>query len=473
MLYDNDKYWDAETKKALTLMSDSAHTSIVATFGGWTYTGMWDILLDSGTRDTLARNIVALMAGYYGPVWSTSENRMTYIQTGLEIDGVDFDFERQTRISPELNDAFVDFIKLIREYQNDDSFLGGPELTLNGEYVPQTLGLTKNNNDENIKYLAMKEKTINVTMYHVGADPVECGADNTLGPDNGCSFVTEKRSIHHGETVRALKELGNTDLVDGWNIMLYDAGTSGTQFYPNVAIDNYKKYIPADKLNGGITIKSQWGPDGNFVQSMETNKGHIQLFRDKGLNGFFTWSIGGVPATSSQDFQQHTALHEAWEFPDRNGNKYEAQAWSSAGFSAIEPGTTSVSGQDHSVVSKDGKLYVVIGGTWYESGILSTNPSIEKEVFTRDEWPGYSSPNRVNYLCKNGERDLNAVDLLGEKDYLHILTRNGRWCKNIDLPQASEEMKGKVIDIYRKSAWKTFVNGKAIPQWRVTRYIYK
>ena len=458
MFYSNDPTWKSGAYEDIRKIYASVNNGsvpgtrpkFIATFGGWTYAGMWDVMLDDATRETLARNLVALMGNKLGPAYNGYKDIV-----GFNIDGIEFDFERQVRISPALNDAFVKLVERIREIQTDSTVL-------------REIGVSRSD---------VENDMIMLTTYHVGADPVECGTNPNLGPADGCSFVYEERSSHHGEVVRLLKNIEDKNLFDAYNIMLYDAGRTEV-FHPEIAIDNYIKYLPPERVNGGITIKEQWGPTGNFTRSEALNHSFIKLFKEKGLNGYFTWSIGGatidgVVNNSEEDINAHYRMAQVWE-NEIDAEPYEAEEFVASG-TEFTVKTESILGQDHSLIQKDGKNYVIIGETSYEAGSDTVDeiPYIEIEEYTRNEWPGYASSNKLKHLCINGTRGLNAGELLGDKDYLYIKTRNARWCRSIDLPEASEAMRGKVIDVYRQSTWRTLVNGKTVPQWKYTRYNYK
>ena len=149
-------------------------------------------------------------------------------------------------------------VEKVRELQHDTTFLTSIGVSLD----------------------SVKDDLVTLTTYHVAADPVKCGTNLQLGPDDGCSYVNENRSIHHGEDARLFSKLKGKNLFDAYNVMEYDAGR-GVYFHPEVSIDNYLKYVPANRLLGGVTVKLQWGPDGNFTKTIDENAELINLYKSK------------------------------------------------------------------------------------------------------------------------------------------------------------------------------------------------
>jgi len=425
-------------------------TKFIVSLGGYTYAGMWDSILDDATREIIAKNLVALMGNKIGPFW----NGYRDIQ-GVDVGGIDLDFERTVRISPELNDALVKLVQRVRELQQDTQFLS-------------SIGVNPD---------SVRDDLITLTTYSTGVDPVECSVDATKGPADGCSYVGGGRSIHSGEVTRLLKSIHGKNLFDMYNVMTYDAGKNDS-FYPDVSIDNYLKYVPANRLNGGISVKEQWGPNGKFTKTIDENAELINLFKSKNIHGFFQWSIGGTPATPDQDIRDYYTFAKIWEGVTSNSAHYTPDTFTPSG-QDIPVGTKSVAGVDHTVVERDGEKYVVSGNTWFEvpnAGDLEpAAPSVTRITYT-DDWPGFptgDSSKRVTASCPNGAVNYDAGALIGDKDYLRLTSWNSRWCASIDVPDPSEKMRGKIIDIWRGSTWRTTVNGLTIPRRVHFRYIYK
>ncbi len=366
-----------ELRKIYTASHDGTITGkpvkMIASFGGFTYAGMWDSIMDNATREIIAQNIVALMGDKIGKFWDGYRDL-----EGISIDGIDLDFERTIRISPRLNDALFELIKRIRQLQQDDAFLS-------------EIGVSKDK---------VKDDIIILTTYHIGADPVECATNTNLGPDDGCSFPIAERvkhAVHAGELTRLLKKLQGTDLVDSYNLMLYDAGHE-KDFYPAVAIDNYLKYVPANRLNGGVSVKAQWALEGPFVKTQSQNAAMINLYKSKNLHGYFTWSLGGGGVgTPSEDIDKHYYLAKVWENVISDASQYQTAEFTPSD-KVYDIPTKSELGVDHHIVTRDGKSYVVYGKLWFEIGhknsFVRYEPKWVNVGALRDVW-GESAANKI------------------------------------------------------------------------------
>jgi len=452
-VYSADPYWKSNAYKELRKIYTAVHdgtipgkkTKFIVSFGGYSYAGMWDVLLEDDLRETLARNLVALMGGKIGKFWDGYKDI-----EGFSVDGIDLDFERSIRITPELNDALILLVERVRELQQDDIFLNN-------------IGISKD---------SVKDDIITLTTYHVGVDPVNCTIDTNLGPSDGCSYVNDKRSIHNGEVTRLFEKIRNKNLFDLYNIMEYDAG-QGKDFHPEVSIDNYLKYVPANRLLAGISIKEQWGPDGKFTRSRPENAGFINLYKSKNLRGFFIWSIGGIPKTPSEDIETHYYFAKVWENLIPNPTRYTPTSFQPTG-AKIQMKTESILGRDHTEVSRNGKNYIVIGSTWYNTSSSGTASSstINIESYTFLRWPGLMQ-NILTYSCPSSTNSLDVSSFMENRQEILIVSSDNNWCRDITIPKANEKMKGKIINVFRSSGADTRVNGNPIEKDKFTRYTYE
>lgn len=169
----------------------------------------------------------------------------------VQLDGIDFDFEKVARLTPEENDNVLAVAKRVREL-----------LKASGS-----------------------KKLISLTTYHVGADPAECQSAQVT---ENCSFTESSRSSHHGEVLPLLTK--GKDVFDFFNVMAYDAGPD---FKYDVAMANYARAVgDKRKIILGQTINSQWGPAGRFVESRQNNVDRAGWQAEHGYGGFFIWTLG-------------------------------------------------------------------------------------------------------------------------------------------------------------------------------------
>ncbi|PAR31586.1 Ig-like domain-containing protein [Vibrio metoecus] len=250
-----------------TLKHDNENVTMMVAFGGQTYESIWSAIGTSQSREAVAAGLVDLVHTPF-PVYkknlkpeemegeclaSKADGSCDYSKYQLagyvNIDGLDFDFEKAARITEKENQDLTALIKLIRE----------------------KVGNTK---------------VLSLTTYHVGADPVECMNANVF---ENCSYIEESgRSSHHGEVIDLLKATKND--FDFFNVMTYDAGRN---FLYDVAMANYAQYIgDKSKIVLGNTINSQWAPGGNFVETRQNNIDRAKWQKDNGYGGFFMWTLG-------------------------------------------------------------------------------------------------------------------------------------------------------------------------------------
>ncbi|ANI84224.1 glycosyl hydrolase family 18 protein [Kosakonia oryzae] len=262
-------YWLPQTYTSWTQVKLAApYKKMMVAFGGATYESIWAHLANDNSRENIAQGLVKLLRKDFpvyqkglqadqvqGPCLSTNGNGTcnlaNYQKAGtVQIDGIDFDFEKTARLTPEENNNLIKLVKRVRE-------LLGPN----------------------------SGKLISLTTYHVGADPLECSSSSVT---EGCSFIEDARSTHHGEVLDLLKN--SRDLFDFYNVMAYDAGP---RFKYDVAMANYAKAVgDAKKIILGNTLTTQWGPEGRYAETRENNIARAAWQAANGYGGVFVWAMG-------------------------------------------------------------------------------------------------------------------------------------------------------------------------------------
>jgi len=261
-----------------TLKHDNSNVTMMVAFGGQTYESIWSAIGSDANREAVANGLVELVNKPF-PVYKKNlkpeevvgdclatggDGQCDYSKYQLagyvQIDGLDFDFEKAARITDKENQDLTALIKLIRQKVGDN-------------------------------------KVLSLTTYHVGADPVACMDSSVF---ENCSYVEPSgRSSHHGEVIDLLQATKND--FDFFNVMTYDAGQN---FLYDVAMANYAQYIgDKSKIVLGNTINSQWGPNGNFVESRENNLNRAKWQKENGYGGFFIWALGSNNQSLSMEQQ--------------------------------------------------------------------------------------------------------------------------------------------------------------------------
>lgn len=267
---------------------------MLVAFGGQNYEDIWSHIGTTESREKVAQGLVKLLETPF-PVykkglkpsemdgdclqtnWDGKCDMNTYQKAGtVYLDGIDFDYEKAARLTPQENENLLSLAKRIRE------LLGQKKLS----------------------------KLISLTTYHVGADPVNCTDASII---EGCSFVEPERSSHYGEVLPLLEK--GKDLFDFFNVMTYDAGM---RFKYDVAMNNYAQAIgDKSKILLGNTINSQWGPkpEGNFVESRENNLARAAWQAKNDFGGFFVWALGSNNQQMSfgDQVQYINEMHQAAE----------------------------------------------------------------------------------------------------------------------------------------------------------------
>lgn len=230
---------------------DNSKNKVMVAFGGQTYESIWGYLTTPENREHIAQSLANLLTQNY-PVFKRGDGGGQYQQVGtVQLDGIDFDFEKAARVTPEENANLLDLAKRLRQ-----------------------------------KVAAIPgKKLISLTTYHVGADPVECASPAVT---QDCSYIEPARSSHHGEVLPILQ--GGRDVFDFFNVMAYDAGP---RFKYDVAMNNYARTIGnPSKVVLGATINSQWGPEKNFVEDYHNNIERADWQARQNYGGFFVWALG-------------------------------------------------------------------------------------------------------------------------------------------------------------------------------------
>lgn len=259
-------------------------------FGGETYESMWSHLGSADNREKIAQGLVKLLNTEF-PVYKkglTAEemdgqcralswdqkqcNMNAYQKAGtVYLDGIDFDYEKAARLTEEENNNLLELVKRVRQ-------LLGPQ----------------------------SKKLLSLTTYHVGADPEACMDPKVI---QGCSFIEDKRSSHHGEVKMLLAKGKN--LFDFFNVMTYDAGK---QFKYEVAMENYARLIgDKSKILLGNTINEQWGSDERFTETDEKNVTRAAWQSKNNYGGFFVWALGSnnKGVSFADQIQKINDMHQA------------------------------------------------------------------------------------------------------------------------------------------------------------------
>ncbi|GAL14540.1 chitinase [Vibrio astriarenae] len=260
-----------------TLKHKYPEKAMMVAFGGQTHESIWSHMGTHAQREAIADSLINIMNTPY-PVymknlkpeevvgeclatdWQGNCDYSKYQLAGyVSIDGIDFDYEKAVRLTEEDNRNLEALINILRE----------------------RIGTSK---------------LISLTTYHVGADPVQCENPAVF---EDCSFIEADRSSHHGEVISLLQN--TKDTVDFFNVMAYDAGKN---FLYDVAMANYAKNVgDPTKIILGVTINSQWAPDGRFVETRENNIERARWQKEQGYGGFFIWTLGSNTESLSMQEQ--------------------------------------------------------------------------------------------------------------------------------------------------------------------------
>jgi hypothetical protein len=236
----------------------SPQTQMIISFGGQEYEDIWNTMGSHDHSEVIANNIAKLLTTDF-PVYqkiskddcqkNSCNDRSNYQIIGYtQLSGIDFDFEQAARLSLEQNQQLAFLAKRVRE-------------------------------------LVDNSKSIVLTTYHVGADPINCKDSNIV---ENCSYREPERSSHHGEVLNLLNS--SIGVFDFYNVMTYDAGRN---FDYKTSMNNYAKALgdPAD-LRFGISINQQWGPPGGFVMPLQENNARAAWQAQEKYGGFFVWALG-------------------------------------------------------------------------------------------------------------------------------------------------------------------------------------
>ncbi|WP_312202537.1 PKD domain-containing protein [Kosakonia cowanii] len=264
-----DPYWlsPSYTSWTQTKLAAPSKRMLVA-FGGETYERMWGYIADAASREKIAQGLVKLLktdfpvykkdmkpeemvGGCLSANWDKTCNMASFQKAGtVQLDGIDFDYEKVARLTPQENQNLLILAKRVKS-------LLGPN----------------------------SGKVLSLTTYHVGADPESCASPSVM---ENCSFIEDARSAHHGEVLGLLT--AGRDVFDFFNVMTYDAGP---RFRYDVAMANYARAVgDKKKIILGNTINSQWGPEGRYVESKENNLTRAAWQAEQGYGGVFVWALG-------------------------------------------------------------------------------------------------------------------------------------------------------------------------------------
>lgn len=256
----------------------SPNTQMIISFGGQEYEDIWDMMTQQGNTKIIANNIVSLLTTNF-PVYQVTEHsdciqkkcpgKPDYLLIGYtQLSGVDFDFEQSSRLSPLQNQQLASLARQVRK-------------------------------------LVGNAKTIALTTYHVGADPIECRDSAVL---KNCSFRETDRSSHHGEALNLLRS--TIGVFDFYNVMTYDAGRN---FDYKTSMNNYFEAVgDRSKLRLGISINQQWGQLGNFVMPLRENVARAKWQATEKYGGFFIWALGA--STEARALESQISMFNLFSF---------------------------------------------------------------------------------------------------------------------------------------------------------------
>ncbi len=456
------------------LRLNSPQRKMMVSFGGQTYESIWSYISTPEQRQVLAQNLAAMLTKDF-PVyaknlspsqlvgdclslnWNGTCNFANYQPAGsVQLDGIDFDFEKAARLTDEEGANLLDLAA-------------------------------------RVKALIPSNKLISLTTYHVGADPVEC-ADNKVFEN--CSFIETSRSIHNGEVIKLLKDSKN--VFDFFNAMTYDAGTD---YQYKVAMQNYAKHVGSkSKVLVGMSNNQQWASHGPFTETQANNVARAKWASENGYGGFFIWAFGANSNQMSMANQVSTtneiidamASTVTPEIPNEEqpNNRDEVASLTfvngvpvtaadlSAQFklakkitAVIKPGAwtpqiTLPSGvEEGSVFTFTREPYVITKITSSEYGDdMPLDGGLRTYTYTNGRWT-------TNAFTIDSQDQLSRID--GKPDGLSQFTdqlasttvrvKQGSWAQNIYLP--AKALEGAKVHIFRdaSSGWDTnvIVNGQS------------
>ena len=246
---DSGKTWKQAAYNIWTTYKyNNPNSKILLAFGGATYSDLWTSTLTDSNAAAIAQNMADAMNAEY-PVYQFDSQYVPHVIGNVNLDGVDLDVETGGgRLTDQQANNVITLIKALRA--------------------------------------AMPNKIITLTEFSTAADPASC--QTTPGPD--CSFVG---SAHSGEMTNVLTEAGQD--LDWVNDMAYDAGPN----YPyQISLNNIAKYIPQNKVVLGLDFEKQWGPKGDFIETLNELVNRATWSKSNNFGGNMVWALGassGIP----------------------------------------------------------------------------------------------------------------------------------------------------------------------------------
>lgn len=472
-----DPYWLPTGYTTWTnLKLNHPQRKIMLAFGGQSYESIWSYITTPEAREILAQNIVALMGKDF-PVysknlpeakisgaclstnWNGTCNLGNYQLAGtVQIDGVDFDFEKAARISPEES---ANLLALVTR----------------------------------IKALAPANKIMSLTTYHVGADPENCA---NSGITANCSYIETDRSAHNGEVSDLLVQSKN--IFSFFNVMTYDAGKN---FKYQVALQNYAAKVgDKSKVVMGNTINAQWAPDGAFVETDANNNARAKWQAQNGYGGLFVWNFGANTQQLSMADQvaktnamiaamsgpQSPVIDPAQPVePETPVTPARKEVLTMDGLlpdrGSVDIGTLLKSYKTIDMVAKDGAWFSKITlpstgvaegsvvkfrrAAYMETEIVSKDfgsdrPFVgETRTYTYTNGAWHSDAIKLDSLPDRGSVDIGA--LLSSYKTVYVVTKNAAWVPTLNLP-SNGVAEGSVVRFYRDAYMSTdlVVNGQKI-----------
>lgn len=257
-----------------TRKNKNSETKMMLSLGGATYNSTWELLKDTDNIDDFVNALTDVVNQQY-PVYEYQSG--LYQKIGyVQLDGVDLDIEST----------------------------GLESNTIWSQNIADVIVQFKQENPN---------KHITLTGMHTAGDPISCQTGGSFA--SGCSYPAGS-PYAGGLTVvlENLKQSHSTDALTAYYVMGYDAGKQGIDYDWKVALNNISRYLPKEKIVLGVSIGSQWGPSGNFVESMGAITTKAQEQQSLGYGGVMVWAVGAWgDKTAPEQVQQMNQIADSFK----------------------------------------------------------------------------------------------------------------------------------------------------------------
>lgn len=230
------------------------NTKVLLAIGGATFSAIWNSVLTPANADAMAKSIADVVNRPY-PVYKSDMSYPADLIGNVYIDGVDLDVETGGRLSSQVSSNVALLTTNLKKYLNSG-------------------------------------KLITFAGFSVGADP----------NNSQCTVPT---SIHCGEDIPLLQSVGT--LFDWVNLMAYDAGQEYATSLYKVALANYAKYLPKEKILLGLDVQAQWP---GFTETAQQLAVKAAWQKQNGYGGAMFWGVG-VQNNPTQEQQYVDAISAA------------------------------------------------------------------------------------------------------------------------------------------------------------------